>query len=294
MSNDSSDRLSELLSSAREEFETDASLEDALDRTEELAERDELNESDDLSPLLEHATDAREVIETNDPKTVLEAAGLSRLPDGSEPSSIPEAIAKAPEEQLHELHALVTLANIAALLEDGRDDVETGDDTKAKLEDALSDLQQTLETSQEETQAGSESSTEPADSSSDESSEEEESTLESALQSVAGTGVEGFSDELESLQDRLEGLREDEADGSVDEDDSEQEGDEVQEADDREESNQDDEEDGLLGGDDDDGLVGGGDDDSSTGRSTTHSTMPSSKRADMNAVARPSTMPDRN
>ncbi|GAB7017846.1 hypothetical protein [Halostagnicola bangensis] len=328
MSNDIGDRLSELLSSSRDELEADDALEDVLDvPLEELGEQDELIEPDDSSPLLENAADAREIIETNDPEAVLEAVGLAELPDGSEPASIPEAIAKAPEDELRKLHALVTLATVADLLEESgadSDSDEGEDDWRATLEENLHDLRQTLQAGGDDSQRDTESAPDSDDESgtevdsedgsddevdsngesaggvgsdgesdgeadsSDETDSEDESMLGSTLESVAGTDVEGFSDELESLQDRLEGLRGGETDSSTDKDDGDREVDDGEAE--REEADQQEDEDGLLGG----GLVGDSDEDSSPGRSTRHSTMPSSGRPDMNAVARLSTMPDRN
>lgn len=283
MTDDSSDRLSELLASARAELEGVDPNED--DGAVSLADLDEQAESDS-SPLFEHARAAREFVETNDPQTVLAAAGLDELPDGSEPASIPEAFARAEKAQLQELRALLALAHIGDLTEDAAD--EETEEASAQLEETLTDLRESLETN--EGGAETESTDKPdAESGAD----AESSTLESAIQSVTGTSVEGFGDELQSLQDRLEGLRGDEQDA---EDDGESEDDHESESADTAQA--DDEEDSMLGGlgsgDLDTGSLGGDGSDSTSGRSTVYSTMPSANRADMNAVARPSTMPDRN
>ncbi|WP_157231329.1 hypothetical protein [Halostagnicola larsenii] len=284
MTDESSGRLSELLSAARAELEG-GDLNEG-DGAVSLANPDEQAESDS-SPLFEHASAAREFVETNDPQTVLEAAGLDELPDGSEPASIPEALARAEEAQLRELRALIALARIGELTEDAAD--EETEKASAQLEETLTDLRESLETDEGGAQ------TESADESDAESgADAESSTLESAIHSVTGTSVEGFGEELQSLQDRLEGLRGDE---QAAEDDRESEDDHESEPTDTDQA--DEEEEGMLGGGLDGGALdsgslGGDGDDSPRDRSTMYSTMPSSNRADMNAVARPSTMPDRN
>lgn len=302
MSSDLENRIAELLSSVRDELESESVPDDV-----DAGELGALGGDHDLA---DHAEDAREVLETNDPKAVLEAVGLAELPDGSEPSSIPEAIARGSEERVRELHALVTLASLA----------EWGEDEDAdELEAVLSDLRETLaegepevggeeepdgdgpsegetpgdETDDEATDKGTpdaargdETEEKAPDSTGEEATDEDTgndesgSGLEDVLKTAAGTTVEEFSDDLETLRGRLESLTGDDEDAE----EAEETEDEVE----QEEEKIDDEADEDLFD-----FGDGPDGDERGGRSTRHSTMPSSRRADMRAVRRHSTMPKR-
>ncbi|SFS75950.1 hypothetical protein [Halostagnicola kamekurae] len=264
---DSSDRLSELLSSVQAtlEAEEDVTLEQFRDRGESGSTR-----------VAEHASAAREFVDSNDPRTVLSALGLDELPDGSEPDSIPEAFARASEPQLRELRALIALARLGALADEGSE--PESEETTAGLEEALTELRETL--GERETKSGGDSK------------ENDSATAESTVQSLTGTSAPEFGEGLRSLQTRLEEIRDERRTRG------EQPDEDVEREDDREDESADDdrpdkqEESGLA-----DGMTFGAQSDetgSSTGRSTMYSTMPSSNRPDMNAVARPSTMPDRN
>ncbi|KDE58731.1 hypothetical protein EL22_02770 [Halostagnicola sp. A56] len=264
---DSSDRLSELLSSVQAalEAEEDITLEQFDDRGESGSTR-----------VAEHAGAAREFVDSNDPRTVLSALGLDELPDGSEPDSIPEAFARASEPQLRELRALIALARLGSVADEGSE--PESEETTAGLEEALTELRETLGERARESAGDSEDS--------------DSSALESTVQSLTGTSATEFSEELRSLQTRLEEIR----------DDRRTRGEQSEEDDERDDDREDEPADGgQTANQDEGGLVDSlnlgdqsGENGSSTGRSTMYSTMPSSNRPDMNAVARPSTMPDRN
>lgn len=265
MSSDTDDRVADLLSAVRESFESGAVAEDA----------DELEAGGDLD---EHVAEARSIVESNDPETVLEAVGLAELPDGDEPSSIPEAIARAPEARVRDLRALVTLANLAE-----RDAGEDFADGLTALREALGaeSERRDADASDEDGSAdeaapdedGSDGGVFADDDEGEGDPEDSQSDLSDTLKTAAGTTVEEFSDDVEALKGRLEALA----------------GDEDAEAGEAED-------DGALGDDEeakdeeDDTFQIGGD----SSRSSRHSTMPSSDRADMRAVRRHSTMPDRN
>lgn len=240
MSKQSANCVSELVSSARAALESELDLESVTQdgSLEEAVETDELTETS----LFEHASNAREFIRSEDPETVLEAFGLAELPDGSEPSSIPEAIARAPEERLRELTAVTGLARLADRIEN------QDDDSERQLLKSVSELRERLSL--------------VTDSEPDETTQAQDETAESLL---SDGSAEEFRDGLESLRTRLEDVKSE----------TDRESDSVEQN-----ANEETDSDGFLS-------------DESSDQSTVHSTMPSSGRPDMNAVARHSTIPDR-
>ncbi|WP_049925296.1 hypothetical protein [Halopiger goleimassiliensis] len=277
-------------------------LEDADRSTRSLVSAD-----DGSGPSLqETAARASEFLESNAPEEILDAVGLNTLPDGSEPDSIPEAIARGDDEDLEELNRLLHLAKLTETADEESLEATAGtlrehvDDERTEADgetgDEAGDETESDETETDE--AGDESET-PAEeeeedgslidtiagevTGSDEGGDEDESDLGDALGSALESSLTEFGDEMQGLRDRLEAARSDtESNGERDEDGEGEASDDGDEPD---------EDDGLLGMD-----VGGDDRRSSSRGVVRHSTMapPPSKRPDMKGTARHSTMPDRN
>ncbi|UTF55159.1 hypothetical protein [Natronosalvus rutilus] len=322
--------------------------------------------STDLPSLAE---EAHELVEEGDVQSLLERVGLDTLPDGSAPSSLPEAIANGDPGQVATLRALQRLASLADPDPDSDPDlddadsleetvldlyglltksvaVETGDEEASEADTEASDDadepdeeegeaagdetdedesgedemdeegeadQKDEDETDESEESTSESDSEPAEATdetdSDETDEADEtdgdSDLEDSISSALKDAVGGFGDEVESLKAGLEaaGLGDDKEADAEDEADTEDEeangddtdeenGDERDEADDAEEDE--DEDDSLLSTGDDGGPFGGSS--SRRRRGTMYSTVARSpsKRADMKATTRHSTMPKRN
>ncbi|SFC10181.1 hypothetical protein SAMN05444422_104272 [Halobiforma haloterrestris] len=237
----------------------------------------------DADEFREAARKANELVASADPDALLEAVGLDTLPDGSEPSSIPEAIAEGDADAVEDLERLLRLADLGERVDEG----EEGSD----LDAAVGGLQAAARESDSESESESESgATDDAGGESDEESAGSTDDLEDRLREAVQSNVTEFSDGVEQLRDRLEAAVEG-GDEGPDTDEGEGEGTRepgaVAETD-REGVT--DEDDDLLESD----LGAGGRD--SPGGATRHSTMaPSpSKRADLRAVRRFSTMPERN
>lgn len=237
-----------------------------------LADEEDPRSAVEDSGLLETAREASELIEEETAEDLLAALDLDELEDGTEPESLPEAIALGSEELVDELRALVKLAKIASV-----DDAE--------LDDEVDGLRAALD-------AGGEHTEDEEGGSTEESAEnDEESLAESAADAVEGalggddddsdglleeavrSRLEGFGDELEETRASLESLRGDDDEESAEDD---------PEAD--PEAEEPEEESSPLGTDD-----------GARSQGTMHSTVaPSpSKRADMSLSTRHSTMPKR-
>ncbi|WP_265111252.1 hypothetical protein [Halosolutus halophilus] len=239
----------------------------------------------------ETAREASDLVESTDPQELLAAVGLDTLPDGSEPDTIPEAIARGDPEQVDDLKRLLNLANLADRSDDGG------------LDDAVGSLKESIETGggtaeSSESEDGAASSDEAgagADSDEAESEDAESGGLEDRVRSSLSDRVADFGDDVSSLQEQLKAAATDATgDGTAGDDEADEDaaaddetGGESAEADDAEDEETADE-DGLLGGEQD--LRSG------PSESSRHSTMapPPSERADMRAVRRYSTMPDKN
>ncbi|NGM71459.1 hypothetical protein G6M89_21150 [Natronolimnobius sp. AArcel1] len=288
-------------------------LTDVLDRAsaerESLLASDEQSDGDtetDSSGLLEAADDASDLLESNEPGDVLEALELDTLPDGSDASSIPEAIAEGDKADVATLQQLLRLANLAdhdaaeldGALESLRDGIDAGtddnDDAEAEVTPADSDGDSSDDA---EAETPEDTDGEPDESDSSDTTFELTEQLRSSMKS----SLSDFSEDIGSLQDGLEAVQSglsdsDESDGdaadgdATDDDESAPDTDEERTADSEGE-----EDDDLLEADLEPDL-GGERGNSAGGDGTRHSTMaPSpSKRADMKGTARFSTMPDRN
>lgn len=240
------------------------------------------DESDSDRPdVLEGAERASAFLESADPPEILEAVGLETLPDGSEPDSIPEAIAQGDPERVDTLQQLFHLANLAETDYEG-------------LETAADALQRSRDEKREEEMStdDQEEANEP-----DDDDEAEESDIGEQIRNAMESTVTDVSNDLEGLTQRLEeatagvvdGEDEEGADDATDkaEEDDEETDEEGAEAD-KEGAESDEDDDGLL----DPGL--GSDDGSGSsdrGRLSTVSPSPS-ERADMNVSTGHSTMPD--
>lgn len=261
-------------------------------------------ESDDL---LEHAEAAADLLESADPVGLLEAVGLETLPDGSEPSSIPDAIARGDEARVDELQRLLHLANLADGDRDGEtDEHESGDETAVEdLEASVAAVRETgaherVDDGADEGGAvdgddDGDAADDDADATGGNGDADAESTIESAVRST----LEEVDADLEGLRDRLEAVAttdDDSGDGSTGDGD---EGDgsrgEVEDEDDEQDAEADD---GLLesGLDPDLGSGDGIGSGPSSGRGVArHSTVAASPsdRPDMRGLARFSTVPKR-
>ena len=194
MSQDLHDRVNEILTEAET---TSGSM---------LSDEDGDGESS-RTDLLESAERANELLESADPDELLAAVGLDALPDGSEPNSIPEAIAKGDPERVEGLQRLLHLANLA----DGDGDGAGGD----AIEDAVGRIQQSIgageaadesestdededpsegEEGDGEDETESETDADESESEGEDETESEDGGVREAVESVA----EGVGDVLES------------------------------------------------------------------------------------------------
>ncbi|MFA9415274.1 hypothetical protein [Natrinema sp. HArc-T2] len=231
---------------------------------------DESTETD----LLETATEASDLLESTNLDELLAAVGLDTLADGTEPDSIPEAIARGEQENVAALQRLLHLAKLADRADDG------------SLEGAVGDLQEAID---ERTGSATEDEDRNADrdrlddesataesGDTDETDADHEDRLRSSLQS----SFEQFGDDLQQLRARLgtasagTSSRGAADDAQSDADDAETAGDE-----------------GLV----ESGLSSNQDYGTASGGPTRCSTMapPPSRRADMKGPVRHSTVPDK-
>lgn len=253
----------------------------AVDAERDAVLADDGENGGETGELLEAADEARDLLESTEPRDVLEAVGLGTLPDGSNPETIPEAIAAGDSERVEDLHRLVRLARLADRSDETDVEGAVGDLREAidRARHAADDSQMTEDDDQER----ADDEQEPTDDEQKTTSDEDDDTdLGERLRSAMNESFGGIGDELGSLQERLEEASATRGDtGETDTDANEEPAAAAKSDDDR-------------AGDEDDGLLGGGlDGDSSD--SSHHSTMapPPSKRADMRAVKRHSTIPKR-
>lgn len=272
----------------------DAGSESVLSRSAGKSESESAPDDASTDDVFEAATDANEILEEADPDALLEAVGLDTLPDGSEPDSIPAAIARGEPEDVEALQRLLHLSRLA--------DRESDD-----LEGAVGELRERIDGGSAESAAESddqegddgtgggedESEGERAGDGDDEAGSESTDDLTDQLRSSMESSLGSFSDDIEGLQSKLEaataGIG---GDGAADAADEESAADAESEADAEAEAEADTEDDdGLLDTD----LGADRDRDTSSGSPTRHSTMapPPSERADMRGTTRHSTMPDR-
>lgn len=280
------------------------------------------------SSVREAAERANAFLESTDPESVLAAVGLDTLPDGSEPSTIPEAIARGDDERVDDLNRLLTLASMAETdddrLEEAAESIDAAIDgvepDRSRAVDAESGRTGADETSAETEGGTDEPEVEPTADAEEPEGEPEGETAD-PIESAVRSTIAAVGDDLDRLRGRLEEATgaddesrppEDAGGPDVDADETESDVDEEAaataegeaEADERaggtdaaeaEESLDDREGDQA---DDDGGLL---EPDLGTDRTVTsrgvvrHSTVaPSpSKRADMKGVARHSTLPYR-
>ncbi|MGM0388727.1 MAG: hypothetical protein ACQEP0_09460 [Natrinema limicola] len=228
--------------------------------------------------LLETATEASDLLESADPDELLTAVGFDTLEDGTEPDSIPEAIAWGEQEHVADLQRLLRLATLA-----DRADEDC-------LEVAVSDLRETI-SERTASAAGDEKQgvggARSDELTADESAGATETTadLEDRVRSSIRTSFEQFDGDIRQLKARLEtasaGTLSREGANADAVDDAATEADDADTADDG---------DLVETGRGDDRTRG-----TAPGGQTRHSTMaPSpSERADMRGTVRHSTMPDK-
>lgn len=249
--------------------------------------------------LFERASEATALLE-DDPPAVLESLGLDELPDGSEPETIPAAIANGDEARVADLQALLTLASLAREDEADRADLDA---TLEKLTDAVSQGERSEETTDEGAGASADSEDDergegPLESVASAAEELIDSAgdapVEDRLEAAVGSAIDGLDEEVRSVRDRLEALREDEGGGGG--------GERAAGGDEERDQGADGEGDRGVEGERETDDVDEGDDGSplggrsSTGRQgTMYSTVASSPadRPDMRHSTRHSTMPDR-
>ncbi|AFZ71786.1 hypothetical protein SAMN05443661_10837 [Natronobacterium gregoryi] len=222
--------------------------------------------------LVETATRASDLLESTEPEVLLEAVGLEMLPDGSEPDSIPEAIVEGEPAAVEHLERLLRLGNLA----DQAD--------KAEIDDVIGVLR-----AAGESKSGRGSEPSAGEEATGREQPDGDGSLEDRLRSTMRETVTEFGDEVTQIQQRLEEVTAGDGEASRDEAGSADEGDEAETADEEPSDETGDEQgDGLFDRLGSDGRR------SSRGVVRHSTTAPSpSDRTDMKALARFSTMPDR-
>lgn len=242
------------------------------------------------------AREASSLLESTAPRELLAAVGLDTLPDGREPETIPEAIANGDPESVDELKRLLTLAKLANRtdddgIDDAADSLRESIEAEASGEAPPSDDEADRDGDSEAIDdAAGEPSSESESKSASESEDTETGGIEEQLRSTLADRFEQFGDDVSGLQEQLQSVAESATDGDSTATD-EQGTKAADEADEGETDQTDDEseDEGGLFGSDQGGRFG-------SSESSRHSTMapPPSERADMRAVKRHSTMPDKN
>lgn len=272
-----SDELHERIDRLLDDAATQVDSQSAPDEDESSAER---VEGDGLTEL---AGEARAVLETTDSQELLDALELGDSAEGS--TSVPVAIATGDPERVQDFRALLKLSKLPAEGEDAAFDEDERQQALESLGGVLGD------------RAGSDG--EPEDTDVEErpdTPDEAETETDESDGDTAGKAVRSaMQSALDGIRDELEGIGEDDTEPAAETDDTADEdrgdADDEDGDDDADEGDGDaDEDDGLLGGD---GELLGDTDSGSTGSSDRLSTVPGQDRADMRAVARYSTMPDR-
>ncbi|MFP8956375.1 hypothetical protein ACLI4Y_06575 [Natrialbaceae archaeon A-CW3] len=272
-------------------------------------------ESSDLPAL---AQSAHELLEERDVEQLLEEIGFEGV-DEDAPASIPEAILAGDPSDVATLRGLQRLARLAEIQDEG-EDTSTG-----SIEEAVAELRTVLarrldevgdESSQDEAEdrdgaeGESESDTtedldeevDESEAADDESEKTGDDGIGSSITDALEESVSEFSDEIEAVQSGLEAVGADDDSGEGDDDgandaesDDSTEGDgDVESDDDIEDDADPDDVPDESDTDEDDGLLGGSGQ-SQRRRGRMHSTVARSpsKRPDMKAVKRHSTVPDR-
>lgn len=263
----------------------------------------------DGPPIGETAREASDLLESAEPGELLAAVGLDEFPDGTEPDTIPEAIARGDPEHVDELKRLLNLAKLA---DRTGDDLDEAADSLGSAIDAARDEEdggETEETNETDESEGDETSIEGAedDAEADETDSVEDDAapddgaesgdLEDRLRSAVSERVDDFGDDLSGLQERLE------AAASATDDDASDDGEPDEEASDETDADAaaDDEPESADAAADDDGLLEAdlgseGEEGVGSSDSSRYSTMapPPNERADMHAVKRHRTMPKKN
>ncbi len=279
------DRIDQLL--------TDA---DSVLESESASEREPEQESslEDPEALTTLSADAEDLIEHSESHELLEAVGFSGQ------STVPGAIANGEPVAVARLRALLKLSKLPV-----QEPGPAG--TAVEIQESLQVVQESVDGWREESE--SESNEEPERDENNRSSEDESAvddtatageddggdetvesddsgTVETVLRSAMTSALESFGDDLTSVQERLEGMGEGDAElGERSEAENE-----ADDSDETEAVDDDDDEDGFL-----EGITEAESDEEEDRprRSTMYSTMPSSDRGDMGSNARLSTVAGR-
>ncbi|MFP9192081.1 hypothetical protein [Natronosalvus vescus] len=302
------------------DFESDADSEEVL--PEPLA-------SSDLPAL---AQSAHDLLEERDVDRLLEEIGFDDV-DEDAPESIPAAILAGDPGDVSTLRGVQRLARLAEIQdEDGaaesveetiaelrtilarRRDEDGGDASEASQNEPVDEAEDQAEAEDEsedesDTDADADKSDEAADESDgtddgtaaddesegtdDEPSDSEDGGIGSSITDTLGESVSGFRDEIEAVQNGLEAIGADDDSGKADDDGSSDDGVEGDTGDGEGVEGDTEDEAEESDSDEDDGLLSGSGD--SRRRGTMYSTvaLSPSKRTDMKAVKRHSTVPDR-
>lgn len=281
------DRITQLLEEADSVLESES----APERGPEQASS--LEDSDALTSL---SADAEDLIEHSERHELLEAVGFSGQ------STVPGAIANGEPVAVARLRALLKLSKLPV-----QEPGSAG--TAVEIQESLQVVQESVDEWREESESENEaerderkrghedkSAVDDTDTAGendgrDETAESDDSgTVETVLRSAMTSALESFGDDLTSVQERLEGMGEGDAEsGERPEGKGEGEG-----KTDAEDGDSDETEDG-----DEDGILEGiteaesDEEEDRPRRSTMYSTMPSSDRGDMGSNARLSTVAGR-
>ncbi|MCU4753504.1 hypothetical protein OB919_16185 [Halobacteria archaeon AArc-curdl1] len=275
MSTELRDRVRDLLTKASAELESVTDGEEEIDTALEG------------SKLAEIGAEAAEILEETSPDDLVGGLGMAAT-DRS--TTFPEAIATGDPEQVRDLRALVLLSRLS-----------TGGDretfAESTLERTVEDLRETLAHGDRVSMDASDSNVD-ADSADDNGDDQKNTTAEDssgdAIRSVLEAAIDGFREEFEGVGDGLGdvvsesingGDSEETESGADDETESDDETDDPSKETDEPRADEEPSE-----GADEAGLLGQSD---SSSRRSHLSTVANSNRADMRAVKRHSTVPDR-
>ncbi|WP_408959175.1 hypothetical protein [Natrinema sp. 74] len=248
-------------------------LNEADTSSESIVGGDDATAEDGEAALLETAAEANDIVESTEPTELLAAVGLDVLEDGSEPESIPEAIARGEEERVEDLRRLLRLAKLADRAGDSEFEGAV-DDLRATIGERADSTDDATERTADGDEADGDLAADAAERDGNASGTADD--LGDRLRSAMNGSFVEFGEEVSRLKAQLEERRAGAADGetAADEEDATTAAGET---------------------DNEPRQSGSGDPDRDTASRgpSRHSTMapPPSKRADMRGTARYSTMP---
>lgn len=174
--------------------------------------------------LFDRAAEASRLLE-DDPSAVLASLGLDELPDGSEPESIPAAIARGEEGRVASLRAFLALASFSPPEDGGTDDLEETLERFRRSLDRAGIGTDRIPGPVSEAEAGAEdedggSLTETVASAADEVTHSAGEAADALLASAVGSAIDGLDEEVRSVRERLEALHTDDSDDDESREDS--------------------------------------------------------------------------